>query len=58
MGAIGDGTGEVARIYREAVGGVPFLGAATFGEVGPFDIQGERVARHGNLMCDTLLFGR
>ena len=58
VGAIGDGTGEVARIYREAVGGVPFLGAATFGEVGPFDIQGERVARYGNLMCDTLLFGR
>jgi hypothetical protein len=53
--AIGDRTKDVARLYAQRVGSAPFVGAATFGEVGC--LPGASVAnRHGNLMCDTLLF--
>ncbi|MFO0559197.1 MAG: FIST N-terminal domain-containing protein [Polyangiales bacterium] len=53
--AIGDRTTDVARLYRAQVGSAPFVGAATFGEVGC--LPGAAVSnRHGNLMCDTVLF--
>jgi hypothetical protein len=40
----------------EVINNVPFIGAATFGEQGAFFIE-KRKNRHGNLMCDTLIFG-
>jgi hypothetical protein len=53
--AIGDKTQEVVRLYGEQVKGAAFIGAATFGEIGC--LSGASPAnRHGNLMCDTLLF--
>ncbi len=57
VGAIQDDIGSVSQIYATQIDGAPFIGAATFGEVGTFKVGGERVTRHGNLMCDTLLFG-
>jgi hypothetical protein len=57
VGAVEDRMDEVAHMFGDAVGGAPFIGAATYGEVGTFSIAGDRVTRHGNLMCDALLFG-
>lgn len=54
--AIGDATEEVARLYGRAIGDAPFVGAATFGEIGCFTGP-TPTNRHGNLMCDTVLFG-
>lgn len=58
VGAIGDeSSAEVAKIFGERIGGVPFVGAATYGEQGCF--PGPRSTnRHGNLMCDAILFDR
>lgn len=53
--AIGDRAREVGTTYSRAIDGSPFIGAATFGEVGCFTGP-TPVNRHGNLMCDTLLF--
>jgi hypothetical protein len=53
--AIGDRAKEVGTTYARAIGGAPFIGAATFGEVGCFTGP-TPVNRHGNLMCDTVLF--
>jgi len=53
--AIGERTHAVGELYRKAIGGAPFLGAATFGEIGCFTGPSP-VNRHGNLMCDTILF--
>ena len=47
--------GAVSELYRKAIGGAPFVGAATFGEIGCFTGPSP-VNRHGNLMCDTILF--
>lgn len=55
VGAIGDQVPTVAKRFYDRIGRAPFLGAATFGEQGCF--TGERaVNRHGNLMCDAILF--
>ena len=51
-----DSVDEVISAYKKAVGNIPFIGAATFGEQGAFFIE-KRKNRHGNLMCDTLIFG-
>jgi hypothetical protein len=51
-----DSLGEIVKSYKKAVGNIPFIGAATFGEQGAFFIE-KRKNRHGNLMCDTLIFG-
>lgn len=53
--AIGDRAREVGTTYHRAIGGAPFIGAATFGEIGCFTGP-TPVNRHGNLMCDTVLF--
>lgn len=53
--ALGNRTKDVARLFAHQVKQSPFLGAATFGEVGCF-AGPKPVNRHGNLMCDTLLF--
>jgi hypothetical protein len=53
--AIGDRARDVAQLFRAQIGSAPFVGAATFGEVGC--LPGAAVSnRHGNLMCDTVLF--
>ncbi len=58
VGAIGDASSaEVARIFGEKIGRAPFLGAATYGEQGCFS-GSTSVNRHGNLMCDAILFDR
>ncbi len=55
VGAIGDQAPAVARRFSDRIGRAPFVGAATFGEQGCF--LGEKaINRHGNLMCDALLF--
>lgn len=55
VGAIGDDATTVARRFAERIGHAPYVGAATFGEQGCF--TGEQpVNRHGNLMCDAVLF--
>ena len=54
--AIGDGAREVGTLYHRGIGSAPFIGAATFGEIGCFTGP-TPVNRHGNLMCDTILFG-
>lgn len=55
VSAIGDRAAEVGRTYGSVIGGVPFVGAATWGEVGCFTGP-TPVSRHGNLMCSTVLF--
>ncbi len=55
MLSIQDHREEIVAHLREALPGVPFLGAFTFGEQGCF-AGGEN--RHGNLMISVLLFSR
>ncbi len=51
-----DSLQEVIRAYKKVIGNTPFIGAATFGEQGSFLVENRR-NRHGNLMCDTIIFG-
>jgi hypothetical protein len=53
--AIGERAKDVGKMYAKAIAGAPFVGAATFGEIGCFTGP-EPTNRHGNLMCDTVLF--
>ncbi len=53
MLSVQDRCDEVVQGLRDALPGVPFLGAFTFGEQGCF-LGGEN--RHGNLMISVLLF--
>lgn len=53
--AIGPRAADVGRMYGAAIGGAPFIGAATLGEVGCFTGP-TPVNRYGNLMCSTVLF--
>lgn len=55
VAAIGDGTAKLAEMFRTKIGDKPFLGAATFGEQGCF-VGPKPVNRHGNLMCNAILF--
>lgn len=58
VGAIGEeGSARVARLFAEKIGHAPFVGAATFGEQGCF-LGPEPTNRHGNLMCNAVLFDR
>lgn len=54
--AIGDKAQDVGRRFHDRIGGVPYLGSATFGEQGCF-VGEKRENRHGNLMADAILFG-
>jgi hypothetical protein len=56
VGALGDEVHGVARGFENIVGGAPFVGAATYGEQGSFPMGQQRMNRHGNLMCDTVMF--
>jgi len=53
--AIGERAKEVGKLYAKAIANAPFIGAATFGEIGCF-AGPTPTNRHGNLMCDTVLF--
>lgn len=59
VGAIGnDAAQRVASMFGEQLGNAPFIGAATFGEQGCFPARrgADAFNRHGNLMCDAVLF--
>ena len=56
VGAIEESTDEVSARFGAGIGGAPFVGAATFGEIGTFESGRTREPMHGNLMCDTILF--
>lgn len=56
VGAVKDLTDDIAARFGRGLGGAPFVGAATFGEIGTFESSGAREPRHGNLMCDAVLF--
>ncbi|MBO6940355.1 MAG: FIST C-terminal domain-containing protein [Deltaproteobacteria bacterium] len=55
VGVTAERTAEVSQRFGSRIDGAPFVGAATFGEVGCFDRR-EGVNRHGNLMADAILF--
>lgn len=56
VGAIGDAAAAVvSTTFSQELGGAPFVGAATFGEQGCF-LGPKAINRHGNLMCDAMLF--
>jgi hypothetical protein len=46
---------QVTESFRQQMRGAPFVGAATFGEQGCFAGR-PAFNRHGNLMCDTIVF--
>jgi len=54
LGVILDQADRISAEVRNAVGDVPFLGIATFGEQGCFFEKSE--SRHGNLMCSAMVF--
>lgn len=57
VSVLGERSEAAARSFREQLRGAPFVGAATFGEEGCF--TGRTAAnRHGNLMCNAVLFER
>ncbi|MBL8720508.1 MAG: FIST C-terminal domain-containing protein [Myxococcales bacterium] len=51
------GARRVAQLFAERIGSAPFIGAATFGEQGCF-LDPTPTNRHGNLMCNAVLFER
>ncbi len=55
VGALGDKVPDVSTTFRKQLHGAPFVGAATFGEQGCFTGP-KPVNRHGNLMCDAIMF--
>ncbi|HET9959084.1 MAG TPA: FIST N-terminal domain-containing protein [Polyangiaceae bacterium] len=48
-------TNEVSHAFRQQLRSAPFVGASTFGEQGCFTGR-NAMNRHGNLMCDAVLF--
>jgi hypothetical protein len=46
---------RVSEAFRKAAGDIPFIGVASFGEQGCF-IGKRKSNRHGNLMCNVVLF--
>lgn len=54
VSVLGERTNDAASSFRQQIDDAPFVGASTFGEVGCF--SGTRANRHGNLMCDAVLF--
>ena len=46
---------KIINAYKQVVGDIPFIGAATFGEQGCFFTEVNK-NRHGNLMCNTIIF--
>jgi hypothetical protein len=57
VGALGDKVPDVSTTFRKQLHGAPFVGAATFGEQGCFTGP-KAMNRHGNLMCDAIMFAK
>ncbi len=55
VGMIGHKTSLVAERFSQRIQQAPFIGASTYGEQGCF-IGTSAKNRHGNLMCDAILF--
>ena len=55
VSVLGEKAGEAATSFRKQILDAPFVGASTFGEVGCFSGT-TLINRHGNLMCDAVLF--
>jgi hypothetical protein len=55
VGTIGEAAAEVGCRFFDRIGKVPFAGIASFGEQGCF-VAKTKQNRHGNLMCDAILF--
>jgi hypothetical protein len=55
VSVLGEKAGEAAISFRQQILDAPFVGASTFGEAGCFSGP-TLINRHGNLMCDTVLF--
>ena len=53
LGIMLDQADRIAKEFAEELGGVPFVGIATFGEQGAFFERAE--SWHGNLMCSAVL---
>jgi hypothetical protein len=55
VGALGDNVPDVSNMFKKQLHGAPFVGAATFGEQGCFTGP-KAMNRHGNLMCNAIMF--
>ncbi len=58
LAAVIERADDIANAFDTAIGGAPFVGVATFGEQGCFIGERNKLNRHGNLMCSTVLFGK
>lgn len=58
LAAVLDRADDIASAFDDAVGKAPFVGVATFGEQGCFVGGRDKINRHGNLMCSSVLFAR
>jgi hypothetical protein len=55
VSVIGDRASAAAKTFHQQLKEKPFVGASTFGEEGCF-VGRTAVNRHGNLMCDAIIF--
>jgi FIST C domain/FIST N domain len=58
LAAVLDRADDIATAFHAALEGAPFVGVATFGEQGCFLTGRNKLNRHGNLMCSSVLFGK
>lgn len=58
LAAVIDRADDIARTFEGAIEQAPFVGVATFGEQGCFLGGRDKINRHGNLMCSSVLFVR
>lgn len=58
LAAVIDRADDIASTFDAAIDHAPFVGVATFGEQGCFVGGREKINRHGNLMCSSVLFVR
>ncbi|HTV18674.1 MAG TPA: FIST N-terminal domain-containing protein [Polyangiaceae bacterium] len=58
LAAVMDRADDIASTFEAAIDQAPFVGVATFGEQGCFVGGRDKINRHGNLMCSSVLFVR
>jgi hypothetical protein len=58
LAAVMDRADDIAGAFDSAIEQAPFVGVATFGEQGCFLGGRDKINRHGNLMCSSVLFVR
>jgi len=58
LAAVMDRADDIASTFEGAIEQAPFVGVATFGEQGCFVGGRDKINRHGNLMCSSVLFVR